>query len=186
MSIRAHEICFSYPRSSLVLDRVSCDIESGKLTAIVGPNGGGKSTLVRLLAGLRTPNSGKITIEDQEVRSLSPKARAKNIAFIEQRPSLAFDFPARTIIEFGNYAGSASPAYIEDAIQRFDLSSIISKSFGHLSVGQQQRVSIARAWVQIAGNPSGFLLADEPCSACNEGPSRSTVRQRGGILMGSQ
>ena len=96
---------------------------------------------------------------------LTPKDRARSIAFIEQRPQLAFDFSVRKVISFGGYATGASDKTIDQAIQRFELGAVESQPYGHLSVGQQQRVSLTRAWAQIASNPQGYLLADEPSSA---------------------
>lgn len=165
MPISASQIQFRYPKGPLVLDGVSCHIQAGAITAIIGPNGSGKSTFIRLLAGLRKPESGTITLQDRPLSNLTPKDRARSIAFIEQRPQLAFDFSVRKVISFAGYATDASPKTINDAIQRFELESIESHPYAHLSVGQQQRVSLARAWAQIASNPKGYLLADEPCSA---------------------
>jgi len=159
----------------MVLNDVSCAIQSGSLTAIVGPNGSGKSTLIRLLAGLRTPASGNITLNSQALESIGYRDRARSIAFIEQRPNLAFDFQVRKVVEFGTHANANDPSRVENAIERFELGEIQAKPYGHLSVGQQQRVSIARAWVQIAANPAGFLLADEPCSAMDPKHAQSTM-----------
>lgn len=165
MPISASQISFRYPGSDFVLDGVSCAIRSGAITTIVGPNGGGKSTLIRLLAGLRNPESGRITLNERTLASISHKERARHIAFIEQRPTLAFDFSVRSVVEFGSFNSGTNSARVEEALNRFELADIASKFYGHLSVGQQQRVSFARAWVQIASNTSGYLLADEPCSA---------------------
>jgi ABC-type hemin transport system ATPase subunit len=175
MPISAKELCFRYPKAPLVLDRISCTIAPGTITAIVGPNGSGKSTLIRLLAGLRSPESGTITLDDQHLASISPKDRAKSIAFIEQRPNLAFDFAVRRVVEFGTHSQASANNRLDDALARFELADIASTPYGHLSVGQQQRVSIARAWVQIAQNPSGYLLADEPCSAMDPKHTQSTM-----------
>lgn len=159
----------------MVLNDISCTIQSGSITAIVGPNGSGKSTLIRLLAGLRVPASGNITLNSQALESIGHRDRARSIAFIEQRPNLAFDFQVRKVVEFGTHANGNDPSRVEDAIERFELKEIQAKPYSHLSVGQQQRVSIARAWVQIAGNPAGFLLADEPCSAMDPKHAQSTM-----------
>lgn len=165
MPLVARDISFRYPKGPLVLDAVSCAIESGLVTGIVGPNGAGKSTLVRLLAGLRTPESGGVLIDDQPLDSFPPRQRAQRIAFLEQRPSLAFDFSVQRVVSFGAFVGSRDCALINDAMRRFELDDIAHKPFASLSVGQQQRAAFARAWVQIAGRERGYLLADEPCSA---------------------
>lgn len=165
MGLIAESISFSYPKGPRVLDSVSCAISPGTLTAIVGPNGAGKSTLVRLLAGLRTPASGSIRLDEQQLHSFQPRQRAQRIAFLEQRPSLAFDFSVVRVVSFGAFAGERDCALIADALRRFELADIAQKPFAALSVGQQQRTAFARAWVQIAGRENAYLLADEPCSA---------------------
>ncbi len=175
MPISAKQVRFRYPQGPIVLDGVSCAIRSGAITAIIGPNGSGKSTLIRLLAGLRVPDAGQVTLDDQALAAISHKDRARSIAFIEQRPNLAFDFGVRRVVEFGTHATRADTNRVDDALERFELADIATKPYGHLSVGQQQRVSIARAWVQIASNPNGYLLADEPCSAMDPKHSQSTM-----------
>ena len=165
MSLLANQVTFRYAGGPVVLDQVSCAIPSGSITAIVGPNGGGKSTLIRLLAGLRSPASGSVTLDDQLLVSIPPRDRAKRMAFIEQRPDLAFDFTVRRVVGFGLHAIGNDQDCIQNALERFELSDRADMPYGHLSVGQQQRVSMARAWVQIGSAGAGFLLADEPCSA---------------------
>lgn len=165
MALIAHELGFAYPRAPRVLRAVSCVIAPGALTAIVGPNGAGKSTLVRLLAGLRTPDQGRVAIDDAPLSAMPAPARARRVAFIEQRPDLAFDFSVLKVVSFGAYASGSDCAHIDNALDRFELRPITHKPYGALSVGQQQRVSLARAWVQTGARPDAYLLADEPCSA---------------------
>lgn len=148
-----------------MLESVSCAINPGTLTTIVGPNGAGKSTLVRLLAGLRTPQAGRVLLDDRPVSSLNPRRRAQRLAFLEQRPSLAFEFSVQRVVSFGAFVGDRDCALITQALERFELDDLAQRPFASLSVGQQQRVAFARAWVQIAQREHAYLLADEPCSA---------------------
>jgi ABC-type hemin transport system ATPase subunit len=182
MPISATNLGFRYPRSAgathnEVLHGVTCSIEGGSLTAIVGPNGSGKSTLIRLLAGLRTPKSGVVTLEGNDLSKVSPKIRARSIGFIEQRPNLAFDFSVKRVIGFGLLARGLNEdaVAIDKAISRFDLEQVASKPYAHLSVGQQQRVSFARAWVQVVDQQGAYLLADEPCSAMDPKHTQLTM-----------
>lgn len=165
MSISTHDLVFAYPRSRPVLRGVSCTIPPGTVTAIVGPNGAGKSTLVRLLSALRSPQSGSVTLDAQPITAISARARAERIAFIEQRPDLAFDFSVRRVVTFGAYASGNGCARTDAALDCFELGPLADAPYGSLSVGQQQRVSVARAWVQLARHEGCYLLADEPCSA---------------------
>lgn len=171
MPLQAANLSFAYPKGPTVLDQLDCTINPGSITAIIGPNGAGKSTLLRTLAGLITPNSGGVIIDDSPLESLSASARARRLAYIAQRSSLAFDFNARMVVSFGRLTLPKNPNAVQRAIERFGLGSIADQPMGSLSVGQQQRVSLARAWSQLdnEGPPnstsSGYLLADEPTSA---------------------
>ena len=164
MGLSGEQIVFSYARSKRVLDRVSCSIQPGAITAIVGPNGAGKSTLLRLLAGVRTPSSGSIMLDGTDLRSIPADRRAARIGFLAQRASLAFDFDVARVVGFGCNA-SGCGAGVGRALDRFGLGELASVPFGTLSVGQQQRVSLARVWAQLDGADNAYLLADEPCAS---------------------
>jgi iron complex transport system ATP-binding protein len=135
------------------------------VTAIVGPNGAGKSTLVRVLGGLRSPNQGRVEIDQTPLGSISVHQRAHRIGFLEQRPTLAFEFSVQRVVSFGAFVSDRDCTLIPEALEKFELRELAAMPFTALSVGQQQRVSFARAWVQITGREGAYLLADEPCSA---------------------
>ena len=165
MALQATNLSYSYPKGPQVLSAITCAIEPGSITTIVGPNGAGKSTLLRLLAGLITPDGGQVTIDSTSVHTLSADKRASRIAYIAQRSSLAFDFDVRRVVTFGRLARPADDAAVERALDHFELTELASKPMGTLSVGQQQRVSLARAFAQLDGLTDAYLLADEPTSA---------------------
>jgi len=103
------------------------------------------------------------------------RGRAKRIAYVPQRPSVASAFSAREVIALGQFALMPDPDAIERVIDRLSLGTLASRTFAALSVGEQQRVSLARALVQLEADGTGgdegkdgprrFLLADEPTSA---------------------
>lgn len=165
MPLIGTNLCYAYPKSPMVLDTVNCSIEQGTITAIVGPNGAGKSTLLRLLAGLTKPDAGQVLLDQHPIQQMTPKDRAYHLAYIAQRSSLAFDFDTRLVVSFGRLALRNDPAAVDRALVRFDLADLAFKPMGTLSVGQQQRVSLARAWAQLDGLTNAYLLADEPTSA---------------------
>ncbi len=169
MPLSATNISFNYPKGPLILDAVDCTIKPAAITAIVGPNGAGKSTLLRLLAGLSSPHTGTIEIDQTPLNSLTPTQRATKLAYIAQRSALAFDFDVKLVVSFGRLALKKDPAAIDRALERFDLTHLANTPLGTLSVGQQQRVSLARAWAQLDdplnSPPNAYLLADEPTSA---------------------
>ena len=164
MALSGNQLVFSYGRSKRVLDHVDCEIRSGAISAIVGPNGAGKSTLLRLLAAVRSPDSGSITIDGDDLCSIPADQRATRIAYLAQRATLAFDYDVARVVGFGRHASRGGDA-VDRALDRFELRELASVPFGTLSVGQQQRVSLARVWAQLDGIENGYLLADEPCAS---------------------
>tara|TARA_R110000782_G_scaffold45706_10_gene101354 strand:+ start:4982 stop:5761 length:780 start_codon:yes stop_codon:yes gene_type:complete len=163
--LACRDIAVTYPGGRVALRDAACELPPGAITALVGPNGAGKSTLLRVLAGVRRPNAGSVTLDGRPLSELSARARARRVALVAQQPSVAFDFDARRVIAFGADGAGRGPAATDRAVERFDLGALASVPFGALSVGQRQRVSLARAFAQLDGCASGCLLADEPVSA---------------------
>lgn len=161
----AESIRVTYPGGRRALDGVSCALAPGAITVLVGPNGAGKSTLLRVLAAVRAPDAGSVTLDGRPIRSFKPRERARRVALVAQQPTLAFDFDARRVIAFGAQGAGRAPACVERAVDRFDLGGLASVPFGALSVGQRQRVSLARAWAQLDAQPGATFLGDEPVSA---------------------
>jgi len=142
---------------------VSLSLASGSLTAIFGPNGGGKSTLLKCIAGLMQPWSGSI-----EVLGAAVGVHAARVAYVPQAEQVDWSFPiavdevvmmGRTprIGPFGR-AGAADRAAVAEALERVDMVDLASRQIGELSGGQRRRVFIARA---LAADPELYLL-DEP------------------------
>ncbi len=170
MTLRAASVDFAYRRARPVLSGVDLAIEPGRVTAIVGPNASGKSTLLRLLLGRLAPTSGRVTIDDRPVRRLHPRELAKRLAFVPQSPALSFAYSVEQVVRFGLLAmgRSAPPAAVERALERLDIADRATDPYTELSVGLQQRVALARALAQLNAAPrdaSRYLLADEPTSA---------------------
>ncbi|MEJ5064988.1 ABC transporter ATP-binding protein [Erwinia sp. MYb375] len=152
----------SYGGNNAVSD-VSFTIEPGEIVALLGPSGCGKSTVLRAIAGLIQPKTGKIVLGDQELANVS--ARARGIGMVFQNYAL---FPHLTVAENIAYPLACQQISRAERKQRVEemLSLVRLNEFGHrlpreLSGGQQQRVAVARA---IAGRPS-LLLLDEPFGA---------------------
>ena len=146
------------------LSGVSVEIESSKLTAIMGPSGSGKSTLMHILAGLDQPTSGEVTVAGEDVTRMDDneltKLRRDHIGFIFQFFNL---LPMLTAAE--NIAlplklagGKPDPVWLEELIEKVGLGDRLSHRPSELSGGQQQRVAVARA---LVSRPS-VMFADEP------------------------
>jgi iron complex transport system ATP-binding protein len=173
-------LSFAYPKGAPVVRDLTCRFYPGRMTAILGPNGAGKSTLLRLLAGLIPPSQGQIHLGTTPLADLSPRARARRLAFVSQRPSLAFDFTVWRVVQMGRYAQEPRPDIIAQALEAVDLATLAERPYHHLSAGQQQRVSIARALAQLGGptspTPGSLLLADEPLAALDPRHALHTIR----------
>jgi iron complex transport system ATP-binding protein len=173
MSLTLHQVGYRYPRTStLVLEDLSCVIDDGKVTAIIGPNAAGKTTLLRILAGVVGPTLGRATLGGQELHSMRPAKRAGRIAYLAQRPTLTAGFSVIETIALGRYAMELKQGAITRAMERVGVQALADRGFHTLSAGQQQRVMLARALAQLdpwsthnGGLPSRYLIADEPTSA---------------------
>lgn len=149
-----------------VLTNVSFEIPAGERTAFVGPNGGGKTTLVRALLGILHPDSGRVVFfEGEESEIVRPR-----IGYLSQRSTLAFDAPlsAVDLVAFslspkaGFRRGARASEESRSALLRAGLhENLLDVPVGLLSGGQRQRVLLARA---IAGSPA-LLVLDEADTA---------------------
>lgn len=157
-----------------VIGDVTLSILSGKLTALVGPNGVGKSTLLRLFAGLLEPDRGRVILGSgavaADIRTLRPEARAARVAYLPQgTPAMLETFAVGRVVEMGRHARPVSPKAVRDAMQRLEVAPYRERPFATLSAGQQQRVSMARVLAQLDGGDISpmeqVILGDEPISA---------------------
>ncbi len=146
-----------------ILDNINIDIEKGEFVSLLGPSGCGKTTLLRIISGLETKNSGEIYVEGKEISRVSPAKR--NIGIVFQNYVL---FPNLTVYEniaYGLVNKRVEKDEIErrvnDILEKIDLKHIKHKYPKQLSGGQQQRVALARA---VVLSPK-ILLLDEPLSA---------------------
>jgi putative ABC transport system ATP-binding protein len=150
--------------SLTVLDIASLEIAMGEQVALIGQSGGGKTTLLHLIAGLLVPDQGSIRINGTELTRLSEQGRdrfrAGTIGYVFQTFNLLPAFTALENVRLGMTFGHGrhEAARAEELLDRVGLSDRAGYRPNQLSVGQQQRVAIARA---LAGKPK-ILLADEP------------------------
>jgi iron complex transport system ATP-binding protein len=162
MTVAIKHLDFSYGRLPVLRD-LTADATPGKITAILGPNAAGKSTLLRCLIGALRPERGTVLVDGQQSHGLRARQLAQRIAYVPQRPTVSASFTVRQVIELGRYALPADSTRIAEAIETLDLSDVANRPFPALSAGQQQRVTLARAVAQLA--PDGHLIMDEPTSA---------------------
>ncbi len=147
----------------VALDDVSVDLPTGQLTALLGPSGGGKSTLLRIIAGLETADSGTVTIEGNEATHLPPQKR--NVGFVFQHYAAFKHMSVAKNVAFGLEIRKRDKAEtarrVEELLELVHLSQFAHRLPSQLSGGQRQRMALARA---LAVEPT-VLLLDEPFGA---------------------
>ncbi len=157
----------------VAVDHVSLAVERGELVSLLGPSGCGKTTLLRMAAGLETPDDGRVFLEGKEITALPPYARRMGMVF--QAPALFPNLRVRDNIAFGlRVAGRTREAATMRVRELLELVGLARRAehFPHqLSGGEQQRVALARA---LAVEPR-VLLLDEPLTAL-DGPLRASLR----------
>lgn len=159
-------VSYGYDESSLVLHDLSFSIYEPSFVCIVGPNGVGKSTLIRCMNGLIKPTQGCVRVFDTDVRDYKPKDLAKIVGYV---PVMSGDFNVLTVLDtvlIGRYAHQKWKTTQEDidksyrALEAMEIEHLAMRNFNELSAGQHQKVSLARGLVQ----ETQILLLDEPTS----------------------
>lgn len=174
-SIEFRGVTFGYPGREAVLKSVNFRVARGEAVGIVGPSGGGKSTLLQLLLGLRGPRAGRVLVNGADVVEFSEASLADVWGLVPQEPQVFRGSLGDNIAYFRDL----SSAELEAAANSANLGTVIADSPGGLNMqlgpggsglsgGQKQRLAIARA---LAGNPDCLIL-DEPSSALDDGAQR--------------
>ncbi len=147
----------------VALDDVSVDVPNGSLTALLGPSGGGKSTLLRVIAGLELPDAGTVSIDGDDMTGVAPQRR--DVGFVFQHYAAFKHLTVRQNIEFGLKIRKREKGEIKDSVDRLlqlvQLEGFAGRYPSQLSGGQRQRMALARA---LAVQPR-VLLLDEPFGA---------------------
>jgi len=159
--IRLDDVCFSYGRQE-VLHNISFGLDMGRMVGVVGPNGGGKTTLLRLILGILVPRLGTV-----EIFGAGPTQARGRLGYVPQHFEFDMRFPVtvRDVVQMGRLERHswgpyrrADRAAAEHALEQVGLKEHVRATFADLSGGERQRVLVAQA---LAGEPD-ILLMDEP------------------------
>lgn len=164
--IKGNDIKFTYEKNKSFIENLDVNIEEGKVTTILGPNGSGKSTLLSILCGLNKISHGEVWINNKNIKKLSYKSLAKEIATVHQQNSVPEDITVEELVAYGRtphktyYRGNDDEdiKIVQWAIEKTGLESLRDKAVMSMSGGERQRVFIAMALAQ----KSKVLFLDEP------------------------
>lgn len=165
--ISFRDVAVRYPGArGRALDGVSLDVRQGEVTAVAGPNGSGKSTLVRALLRRQEMESGSISIDGDDLQSISTQEFARRVAVAPQREEPAFPMRVHDYVALGRFpllglwrsASAPDDHAVTAAMDRAGVTEFAGRQTDALSGGEWQRVRIARALAQDAR----CLVLDEP------------------------
>lgn len=182
--LAATDLSFAYGDQRVLWD-VSLIVPEGGMVGVLGPNGCGKTTLLRLLAGALTPTSGTIALDGRPIATLDRRSIARRVSVVPQHTHLAFDYSVQEVALMGRYPhlgafeveGPADLAAAHAALEATGTLHLAHRAFTTLSGGEQQRVAIASALAQLdvrasvtpaaaaAAKAPRVLLLDEPTAS---------------------
>ncbi|MCG7335510.1 ABC transporter ATP-binding protein [Sporosarcina sp. ACRSM] len=163
--IRAERLTSGYDKFTVFSD-LSTTIQKGKITTIIGPNGCGKSTLLKTVGRILKQQSGKVLLQEQDMKSISTREIAKQLALLSQNPEAPLQLKVEELISYGRFpqrknTGALSKKdmeVIEWAMEITKTTAFRDREIAQLSGGQRQKVWLAMALAQ----ETSILLLDEP------------------------
>ena len=177
MPLQSQGISYGYAASggapSFALHDVTVVVPRGSLTGLLGPNGCGKTTLLKLLSGVLRPQRGTLTLDGRDISTVSRRDVARRVAVVPQETHPAFDYTAMEMVLMGRHPhlgtfqleGPADFAIAREALVATGTAHLADRPYMTLSGGEKQRVVIASA---LAQSPD-ILLLDEPTASLDLG-----------------
>ena len=166
------EISFGYTKKN-VIDRISLSIARGEVVTLLGPNGCGKSTLIKIMLGLILPNAGRVYFNGEDIRCLGARCMAREIAYVPQIHKSSFPYTVMDVVLMGRiphktffFRYSKSDRKIADnALERLSIAHLSDRAYTEISGGERQLTLIARALAQGART----FIMDEPAGGLDYG-----------------
>lgn len=171
MNIKINRVSFKYNKKALepTLNNIDLELKDGSINVLLGLNGCGKTTLLKLLAGLEKPLSGSVYYGEDELSTLSMKKRSRTFSYVPQHSYIVGDIPVYDYLLFGTAntlafyqaPGEDEMNIVKKMAERLGITHLLDKKIGEVSGGERQIVFIACAMIQNAP----IILLDEPTSA---------------------
>jgi iron complex transport system ATP-binding protein len=156
-----------------VLEDISLRFAQGQLVSLLGPNGCGKTTLLKLLLGLLVPRAGDVLFRGTNIRQIPRRLYARNVAYVPQSHRTAFPYPVEDVVAMGRLPHQSmwlrpsvsDEPWIEEALAKLEIAHLRKRPYTEISGGERQLTLIARALAQGADT----IIMDEPTSALDYG-----------------
>ena len=166
MILEVQNGCFGYPKQPVILENINLRLEEGHILATLGPNGIGKTTLLKCMIGLLPWHSGKTLFYGKDIRTLKPKDVWSTISYIPQSRGFAFSYTGLEMVLLGRSAhlgafqqpGKEEIEMAEAMMERVGITRLANKDCNRMSGGELQMVLIARALI----NEPKLIILDEP------------------------
>ncbi|MDD2391030.1 MAG: ABC transporter ATP-binding protein [Desulfobacterales bacterium] len=170
--ISVDHVTYGYSRKPVLKD-ISLTFKRGEIVSLLGPNGSGKTTFLKILLGLYRPQEGRVLFEGRSVSEIPPKQIARRIAYVPQSHRLAFGYRVMDVVLMGRiphkpfffqYSNDDQKAAL-DALERLSIDHLKDRPYTEVSGGERQMTLIARAIVQGAD----IFIMDEPVNGLDYG-----------------
>ena len=171
MNIKISNLSFRYNKKATqsILNNLSLEIKEGTINVLLGLNGCGKTTLIKLLTGLEKPIDGVIEYGEKDLREIKIRERAKMFAYVPQHTNVTNDVPVRQYLSYGTtntlafyeHPGKEEMKLVEETSKSLHILHLLDKNLGEISGGELQVVLIACSLIQR----TPIMLLDEPTSA---------------------
>ncbi|MBU5483972.1 ABC transporter ATP-binding protein [Clostridium sp. MSJ-11] len=157
------KLCYD---EKIILDDINLNIEKGKITALIGSNGCGKTTLIKAIARILTPKKGTVLMEDKDILKMPSKEVSKLLAMLPQSSNAPEDLTIYDLVKQGRYPyhnllsfwSKKDESIVLESIRKMGLTNEKDRTLGNLSGGQRQR-----AWIALAlAQDTDIILLDEP------------------------
>jgi len=180
VNIEGRDLTIGYPDRTVGRD-LDVALSTGEVLALLGPNGGGKTTLLKTLLGLIKPKAGEVRLGGKPLDNYSIRERARVVAYVPQVHISTFAFTVETVVLMGRTAHGSlfsrpsgqDRAVAQAALERFGIAALANRPYTMISGGERQLVLLARA---LAQEPQ-FIVLDEPTASLDFGNQGKVMRE---------